>query len=169
MPPPHDRRRDNDQLPPMVPMAMHPLHITPSIPAEPPVAPAQADSDPSSDGESGEKDDDNEPLKKLLGSKKRNRMKDEIDALRKEVGSMTRHLEWLRVSQMHQSPAPLWADIAKQQAHELSRVMAENQHLRHTLEQHLDIAQEYIDTIIPKSVPPGDTVAAPALPIIMCL
>ncbi|RHY28058.1 hypothetical protein DYB32_006293 [Aphanomyces invadans] len=149
-------------------MTTHALHTTRTTSAAP-IAPAE--SDPSSDGESGDKDDDNEPLTKLHASKKRNRMKDEIDALRKEIGSMTRHLEWLRMNQMHQSAhqtAPIWADIAKQQAHELARVMAENQHLRHALEQHLDIAQEYIDTIIPKSPPPVDTVTA-ALPIIMCL
>ncbi|KAF0705780.1 Aste57867_6937 [Aphanomyces stellatus] len=179
-----EQLRRRDELPPMYPTPTPIAPGTQQPAATIAVATGGADSDNSSDveGESNspvDKEDD-EPLKKLHG-KKRNRMKDEIDALRKEVGSMTRHLDWLRVSQESQQgrrQPPLWADIARQQAHELSRVVAENQHLRQTLEEHLDIAQEYLDTIIPKNPhmmpsPPQNVAAPPAdvssLPIIMCL
>ncbi|KAG9404795.1 hypothetical protein AC1031_005002 [Aphanomyces cochlioides] len=150
------RRREDIMYPP------------PPVPYNQPAA----DSDVSSEAGDAKLEDD-EPLKKLHG-KKRNRMKDEIDALRKEIGSMTRHLDWLRQDGMYsRRQQPLWADIAKQQAHELSRATAENLHLRQTLEEHLDIAQEYIDTIIPKTPtpPPSPRQNPPpsSLPIIMCL
>ncbi|OQR98042.1 hypothetical protein ACHHYP_09256 [Achlya hypogyna] len=109
-----------------------------------------------------EKEEAEEKLTKA--GKKRNRMKDEIDALRKEILTMTKHLDSLKVHNGKPHGKALWADIAKQQEMELGRVVRENQQLRQTLEEHLGIAQDYLDSILPKQAKDVS-----ALPVIMCL
>ncbi|EQC37874.1 hypothetical protein SDRG_04895 [Saprolegnia diclina VS20] len=113
--------------------------------------------------------DDEKLLSKASAGKKRNRMKDEIDTLRKEIFAMTKQIDTLKAHHTGKH-APrgkvLWADIAKQQEAELGRVVHENQQLRQTLEEHLGIAQDYLDSILPKQPPTKDV---SALPVIMCL
>ncbi|OQR99441.1 hypothetical protein THRCLA_21839 [Thraustotheca clavata] len=120
---------------------------------------------------SSEKFDEIDDKMKGNNGKKRNRMKDEIDSLRKEILQMTHHLE--AIKQGHETRPrhgrhSMWADIAKQQEIELGKVVMENQQLRQTLEEHLNIAQDYLDTILPKQAPQQPT-AKDALPVIMCL